>query len=222
MKKNLVFKLGLFCAALVLVATCFVTNAWAKYTTTVTATDTARVAKWAVTFENNDVAITEDTQIDIFTTSMTNIYKDGSDKNTLGSQKLIAPGSQGSFVLEFNSSSQVAVQYTCTLTENSTAINVGGVEYKIPILWSATVTKADGTTETYDDKSTLAECFADATSFKLDATNGTEVKTLKVEISWEWAFEIDDAQNVIDTYLGENTPTYTISLQVEATQVQPA
>ena len=128
MKKNLTFKLGLFCAALVLVATCFVTNAWAKYTKSVSAGDSARVAKFVVEANHNDKDMMhEEFTLDIFTTAMSNIYKDSSTNN-VNVEKLIAPGSHGQFQVQYVSNSEVAVQFEMSaVVANS---------HNIPLQWS--------------------------------------------------------------------------------------
>lgn len=212
MKKNLVFKLGLFCAALVLVATCFVTNAWAKYTTTVYATDTAQVAKWDVWATDGDTPFTSDVtpvQIDVFTTSMSNIYKDGSGKNTIDSKKLIAPGSKGGFTFTIGSKSQVAVRYQVTVTDPGTTI---------PLKWTVLV---DGV-EVAKDKATLIECFNDSMKdFTFDPTDGVTGLSKEITINWEWPYEVSAEQDKADTLLGETPTTYTLDFEVIATQVKP-
>lgn len=231
MKKNLVFKLGLFCAALVLVATCFVTNAWAKYTTTVSATDTAKVAKWSVAFKAGDTTVSQNTEIELFKTEMSNIYPNDDDEyaeNVHDGKALIAPGSTGTFVLEFSSSSQVAVSYVVALTENSTSIVIDEGDdagtYTIPLKWSVTVSDQGGNEiASYTDEDSLEDCFAEVEAFTLQATDGTNAnaKKLIVSITWRWEYSVSEAQDKIDTILGANEPTYTIGLNVTATQVLP-
>lgn len=230
MKKNLVFKLGLFCAALVLVATCFVTNAWAKYTTTVSATDTAKVAKWSVAFKAGDTTVSQNTEIELFKTEMSNIYPNDHEhyaENVHDGKALIAPGSTGTFVLEFSSLSQVAVSYAVALTENSTSVVIAegpdAGTYTIPLKWSVTVTDQDSTPiASYTDQASLEDCFAEVEAFTLQATDGTNAKKLIVSITWRWEYSVSEAQDKIDTILGANEPTYTIGLNVIATQVAPA
>lgn len=204
MKKNLVFKLGLFCAALVLVATCFVTNAWAKYTKSVTATDTARVAKFAFTVnEAGAGGWASDTNITVFDTTMVNILGDADD-DKVGTVKLIAPGSKGSFTIEMSNQSEVTLQFELTATDTKTA--------DIPVKW-----KFDTYATKYDS---LQECLAAATTeySKWVIKHGEAAKS--VTIHWEWAYEgVDDDA---DTTLGQaGTDTYTVKVQCTATQVAP-
>ena len=202
MKKNLVFKLGLFCAALVLVATCFVTNAWAKYTRSVTASDVAQVAHFEVSLSDQKDTDFETVTFDIFTTNFTNIQQD-SNTNTIGGVKLIAPGSYGSFAIKYNSDSQVAVHFDFEiLTEDSG---------NIPLKWTL-----DGATY-----NTLNELFAavnGATAYTDYAPNSSSARTLT--IGWSWAYE--DGRDPQDTVLGEaGTAKYQVSFKITATQVKP-
>ena len=202
MKKNLVFKLGLFCAALVLIATCFVSSAWAKYTKTVSATDSARVAKFAVNVKEGSVNFTTPAaaKIDVFGTALENIYKDGSvNKNT---EKLIAPGSHGEFTIVFENTSEVAVKYTLSGSVNlETEIlpqlkwNVGSSEFE-----------------------TLADALA-ALSVQLEATDGVHAESGSVTIGWSWPYEGNDAA---DTEDGTTPFVITALISCTATQVMPA
>jgi len=203
MKKNLWFKLGLFCAALVLVATCFITGAWAKYTKTVTATDTARVAKFAVNVKNGDTTITDNTSIDIFTTKLDNIYQDGDSKN-VNSEKLIAPGSHGSFQIVVENSSEVAV--ALKLTGSLTFANATSVPVKFYV--GTTAPTNDNEYKNLEDLTISNETLA--------ATNGTTVTTHTYTVFWKWLSVSDEA----DTELGvAGNVTVTANLQLVVEQV---
>ena len=203
MKKNLTFKLGLFCAALVLVATCFVTNAWAKYTKSVSAGDSARVAKFVVEANHNDKDMMhEEFTLDIFTTAMSNIYKDSSTNN-VNVEKLIAPGSHGQFQVQYVSNSEVAVQFEMSaVVANS---------HNIPLQWSLDESTWNSSLDTVLDGATKV----------FQATNGASELSETINVYWKWDYEGD---NVFDTGLGENTLDlfYSVTLTVTATQVQPA
>lgn len=206
MKKNLVFKLGLFCAALVLVATCFVTNAWAKYTKTVNASDSARVAKFTVEANHNGSDVLHEAfTLDIFTTELTNIYKDTGGKN-INTEKLIAPGSHGQFVVEHVSDSEVAVQFT--MSASVTNAN------SIPVQWSLI-----GTTAATDWTADL-NALLGTTTHTIEADDDAGNNSKPITIYWRWVYE--GGNDNADTALGEaGTATYTVALTVTATQVQP-
>ena len=202
MKKNLFFKLGLFCAALVLVATCFITNAWAKYTKTVTATDTATVAKFVVDFKNGADKIEDAQPIDIFTTQLEHIKKDGTN-NTVEGKKLIAPGSNGSFHVTITNNSEVSIKATvaCELTNAS----------NVPLVFC--VDDKDG------EYKTAADAFNDI-SVTLNVNEDVKEKTYT--IYWKWVFE--GGNDAFDTSLGETVTdiTVTATIKLTAEQVIPA
>ena len=205
MKKNLVFKLGLFCAALVLVATCFVTNAWAKYTKTANASDSARVAKFTVKANHNGSDVLHNTfELNIFTTELTNIYQDGG-KN-IHTEKLIAPGSYGNFVVEHVSDSEVAVKFEMSATVTNAD--------NIPVKWSLIGT--EGAADWTADLNALLG----TTTHTINADNDPANNSKPITIYWKWIYE--NGADVSDTTLGEaGNATYTVSLTVTATQVKP-
>lgn len=203
MKKNLFFKLGLFCAALVLVATCFITNAWAKYTKTVSATDTARVAKFEVAVKNNDNPITDNTTIDIFTTQLDHIKKDDNSNNVV-TDKLVAPGSKGSFniVVENTSEVSITLKLTGTITYENLPVGVNSVPVKFYV--------GDGEPTTDSDYKALSEISIASEVINVNDSNQTKTYT----IYWKWISE----SNENDTKLGEAgnvTVTANLELVVE-------
>lgn len=201
MKRNLWFKLGLFCTALVLVATCFITSAWAKYTKTVTASDSARVAKFEVAMKQGETVITNNTTIDIFGTKFNNIAKDVNGNN-VATDKLIAPGSHGATTIKVSNTGEVAVKFTAT----ATVTNTGNIPLKF---------KVTGNTTEYE---TFKDAVEAAFAGVVIGVGETEVSK---EITWEWKYE--DGRDTQDTNLGEaGTAKYVVNLEVTATQVQPA
>ena len=188
MKKNLWFKLGLFCTALVLVATCFITSAWAKYTKTVSATDSARVAKFVVDMKQGGETITDGQTIDIFTTKLDNIYVDENGNNVNG-DKLIAPGSHGSFKITVENTSEVAVSLEITGSLSNT---------EVPLVFSTT----EEGTYTSLDQLTISEENVPATA---------EASTKTYTIYWKWN-SVSDAD---DTKLGTSTSSITVTASIK-------
>ena len=206
MKKNLVFKLGLFCAALVLIATCFVSSAWAKYTSTVSATDSARVAKWDVKMTDTSGAVIEDAKFTVFTTNFKHIAEK--------TEELLAPGSYGQFQFKISDSSEVSVKFDFSAVDSNTA--------GIPLRWSI----YDGSTIIGVEKSSLSEAIAQLKVCYLQnggeapegytAVTGDKTYTIK----WSWAFE--GGNDVFDTDLGKlGTDTYEVTITMTATQIAP-
>src|SRR5665647_1803049 len=89
--KKLVLKLSVLVMILTLVTLPLVSGTYAKYTTTDSATDTARVAKWGVT-----VAVTGNAFAESYITNITNgdITVSSSTEDV---DNLVAPGTSGTF-----------------------------------------------------------------------------------------------------------------------------
>lgn len=204
MKKNLWFKLGLFCTALVLVATCFISTAWAKYTKTTTLADTARVAKFEVKYANSEVSEAQAFQnvtLDLFDTKFDEIKKNDAGKNIV-SEKLIAPGSYGKTSIEVLNSGEVDVKIT--LADNKTVTN------NIPVKFVfSTSNTAPTSNDNYKDLASALNSFAET------------LKTgdnLNIYIFWKWVSTDDEA----DTDLGVlGTAKYKLKLNLTAEQVLP-
>lgn len=192
--------MGLFCAALVLVATCFVTGAWAKYTKSVTASDSARVAKFNVELTDGTNPVTQDNQIAIFDTAFQNI-KQTDGINSDGSTNLIAPGSYGEFTIVVNSTSEVSVE--CTLTGNA---DLNGIPLEFSI---------DNQTWNGSLATVLGSC---THTFNVNDAASLVAQTYRVQ--WRWSYEGNDTS---DTILGEaGNALATVTITCTATQVQPA
>ncbi|RGY96820.1 hypothetical protein [Clostridium sp. AM58-1XD] len=107
--KSYAARLGGLALALTFITTCLMGGTLARYTTEVTGTGSATVAKWS--FKANEQTATF-TDIDLASTAYTNIDKAGGNK--------IAPGTDGSFYIEIDGSgSEVAIDYTIAFSELS-------------------------------------------------------------------------------------------------------
>lgn len=107
MKKNRTMRAAVLMLALTLITSCFVGSTFAKYTTGVSANDTARVAKFGVTL-TTDTAIFDKTYA-------------GEDSVTVkGDQNLIAPGTTGvAFEFTIAGAPEVDVNVLITLDVDS-------------------------------------------------------------------------------------------------------
>lgn len=210
MKKNLWFKLGLFSTALVLVATCFISTAWAKYTKDASLTSEARVALFKVNYDNNETAFTA--SLDLFTTQLEHIYKTGDD-NVSNNTKLIAPGSHGSKTIKVQNNGEVDVKILLA----GTATNEKG----IPLVFVITTADTDSG-KTY---TSLADAIAafNTEDLVVNNTSANSNKEANVNIFWKWEFETtNNASDESDTNLGmSGTATYKLELTLTATQVEP-
>lgn len=175
-----------------------VSGTYAKYTSSATASDSARVAKWDIDFN------TLDTDDHTFTFNLfeTVLDSDGVSTEThIGASDIIAPGTSGEFTMSLQNKSEVyanySIDYTVTNTNN------------IPVLFSVN----GGDTWTSD--------LADVADTPLDNQNATEIT-----VQWKWAFEdtsSDDAKaarDASDTTLGAaGTAELKVEAKVTATQI---
>lgn len=188
-KKNHTMRIAAGVMTAALLSTCAISSTFAKYTSESTGTDSARVAKWDILF-GDKTTMNETFEFDLFDTT----YGDATSPSVKSSKddKVIAPGTQGSFALVIKNGSEVtatyAIDYTVTNSES------------IPVKFSVD----------------------NGTSWKHDLTDVTAVtlamgSSETITVQWKWEFSGDDST---DTGLGEKgTDTLIVSAKVTATQV---
>lgn len=196
MRKNRLFILGIFTVMVALVSLSLVSGTWAKYTSSVSGSDSARVAKWEFTLNsvavtNSAVATPQDVTFDLFKTIKDT---DGSAETDLSATdgSIIAPGTQGSFDLVINNTSEVNATYSIDYTITN--------EDSIPVQFSV-----DGTN--------WSSSLEDVAATPIAHTNGT--KTITVQ--WKWAF---DGNDNVDTLLGlDGDAEISVAVKITFTQV---
>lgn len=205
--------------ALVLVTSCFVGGTFAKYVTSGTGADHAKVAKWGV-------KVTAHGEGDIFASTYDQI--EGQDNTVVAGgryDKVIAPGTkkENAAVVYLSGKPEVAVKVTYNADNfaltGKWAYNddqAGSTdEYYCPLIFKIT----DGTTtKTIDCMGDGMNSVSDVEtavknavkSFSATYAPNTDLSTKGNEglkISWEWPFEGDAAHpkqtDVKDTYLGD-------------------
>lgn len=190
--------------ALVAVTTYSVSGTYAKYTETFTgSTDTARVAKWAITLNQNSTKVENTFDFDLFSSLK---EADGTtaegDVSSSNSDNVIAPGTGGKVELKLFNNSEVNATYKVEYT-----VSLSGV----PIEFST-----DGTNYT--------QSLADVTA---TAINSGASDT--IEIYWRWAFDAtalgrtdeDDTSlgTIADGETEADLPKVTVSAKVIVDQV---
>ena len=202
MKKNKMMRIASVLLVAVLLSTSVISGTFAKYTSTATGTDSAKVAKWD--FKVNGSTVNSNTfTFDLFKTINDT---DGSAETDINPSDgtIIAPGTQGSFEITLKNDSEVTAQYTIDYTVTN--------DNNIPVKFSL-----DGST--WKDS-------IDA----LDVTTPVKVAigatATPVTVYWMWAFETgaDDVEkatnNATDTALGLNgTATIEVTAKVTVEQV---
>ena len=197
-------------ALLAIIALIAIANTYARYTTSVSGTDSARVAHWKVNTTNNIK--------DLFAASYTKVAP-GTE-----SEGIIAPGTSGSF--SFSIDGAVETAYTLEVKASGEDKVNGAVEGYNPIKYSF---KVSDNTENLQDNSTVEKTDLSFEQLKEainSIDNGEEhsAGTIKPKIyTIGWAWEID-GNNEKDTELGnlvsevDSDKKVSLSVSIVATQ----
>lgn len=220
MRKNKLFVLGIFTVMVALVSLSLVSNTWARYTSTVSDSDSARVAKWgweyagdsatsaAIDLTHASPAIT----IDLFKTTVYELDNQGkvtatADGEVKQGTAITAPHTGGQFKFNFKNVSEVTASYTITFagaTQNwpTSGEAAGYVPFEFSI-----------------DNQNWVPNVASLTKTANIAMNAS------ADITVYWRWNQVDANNSKDTALGvaaatqANAPEYVVTATVEFTQV---
>jgi len=175
---NKYIKFTVFILLITIVAFTLVSGTYAKYTSSVTGSDTATVAKWSIKVGGKDIAQKEAVTFDIFNT-ITN--EDGTAEENVAKTDgtLVAPGTMGSFKIALKNESEVTAEYKTTYE-----VEANGIPLEFALdpngTWSS-------------DISTIND-----TAFTKLAMNA---ETNTTTVYWRWAFG-DGATDTSDTDLG--------------------
>lgn len=235
LKKNWTLRAAVLMLALVLITSCFVGGTFAKYVTSGTSGDNARVAKWGVTVTAHETG-------DIFAKSYDNTVI------AEGEYKVIAPGTKkdNAALVTLSGKPEVSVKVTYNADSFSLTGNWKGADnddtFYCPLIIKVTG-KVGGVakTETINcadkeraaDVETAVKNAVAACSATYDPKTDLSSATVDgdgLKISWEWPFESGETNpkqnDVKDTYLGNQAVTATglsipaIHVQVTATVTQ--
>ncbi len=191
MKRNFLVRLAVLSVVLTFVTSYMVSGTFAKYTTSITGTDSARVATFTVKangFSAANVAV-----FDLF-----NTIKDsnGTSGETDVASGLVAPGTSGSVELLLENDAEVTVSYAVDFTATLAGVPI---EFSVDnATWKTNINDID----------------VSATNI---AVGGADVT---VTVYWRWAFFVDAAGDTADTALGTaGTATPSVEAKVTFTQV---
>lgn len=227
MKKNVMMRLASFLLIAVLITTCSISGTYAKYVTSGSGEDSARVAKFGVNVvASNDIF--SDTYVDeangniAGTTSLT-VDSDNGDN-------VVAPGTKGSMAaLSITGTPEVDVNisYAAEVTLNE-YWTVDGSFY-CPLVFTVKGANGDGTVNGLDFGSAAAlkaKLEAVIAEYSKDYDAGTDLSAVSSEymtIGWEWPFSTSDANDDKDTALGDQAAAGTygvISIKLTCTVTQ--
>lgn len=203
MKKNKMFILGLLTLFVAVLSLSLVSGTYAKYTSTTTGSDTAKVAKWSWEVNSTDLP----NATNLITFDLFNTIKDtadGSDESDVKSG-LIAPGTKGSFVLDIKNLSEV----NGTIKVIVKVYHESHVQYMPIELRIEGVDGTTNTTATESEKSVIFE--SNLTTLAMESGNK------QVTVNWQWQFE--SGHDDLDTQLGVAEPNFTAECTLIFTQV---
>ena len=233
-KKNWTLRAAVLMFALVLITSCFVGGTFAKYVTSGSGTDSARVAKFGVTVTASGDLFAKEYATDDQTVVGTIA------KSVISTDKVVAPGteSNGDFVAAtVTGTPEVAVRVSYKLDTATLQLENwkdGDGQFYCPLVFK--VKTPDGNTVISGMEFQTAEAMKAAlvnavAAYTKDYAPGTDLSGKAAEtltISWEWPFETGadgdkPANNVKDTFLGDEAAAgraATVSLTLATTVTQ--
>lgn len=220
MKKNKMMRLASCLLIAVLLTTCAVSGTFAKYVTSGSATDSARVAKFGVTVTGTGNMFAK-------TYTKTDAKFTVAEDSVVSTENVVAPGTSGSlggFAITGTPEVAVRVSYTAdTVDFGDKWVDKDGNYYcPIEITVGTTVIKGLDYTTIDAFEADIKTAIEDV-NFKKDYAAGTSLGDAdKLNISWAWAFEGND--DVKDTYLGDqaaadNAATINVGVSCTVTQI---
>ena len=229
MKKNKMMRIASVLLIAAMLSTCVISGTFAKYVTSGTGSDNARVAKWGVTVTPNGVMFEKEYGKD------DNTYTLGA--NTVVSSdtwNVVAPGTaHGMTEVLLQGTPEVAtrVTYDATVELNGWVLSDGTTEY-CPIIFTVeghtygmygtTAEFTFGSVDVLEQAITeaIAACTKDYVANQdLYLANGDYPS-----VSWEWPFHTSDENDVKDTDLGNkaavgNHAVIQITIETTVTQI---
>lgn len=203
MKKNVMMRVASALLVAVLMTTCAISGTFAKYTTTVTANDDARVAYWGFG--------TSTLTIDMFDAT----YNSGKiNANTVGGEQdnIVGPGASKTCTIQLKPADGVKtpeVAYKMTFAIETVSATA---DLLAKLVW-----KLNGeTVGTFADLQT--EVAALEKTFAANTLPGVDSA---ITIGWEWPFEVNTDGNNSDTTLGQDgTASLEVKVSITVTQEQ--
>lgn len=199
MKKNKVLLLGIITVFVAIFSLTLVSGTWAKYTSTVSGADTAKVAKWE--WKVSDLEVKQGMTSTNFKFALFDTINDtktgGAETNV--KENLIAPGTSGEFSFNIANLSEVNAKYYITFE-----VTQDGTAPKVPLKF-----KLNDAADWSDTLTGIAE--GAALPIAMESGTGT------VRVQWQWAFE--GGADATDTTIGFAAPNVTVKATLVMVQV---
>lgn len=218
-KKINFLRAGAFTMVLALGTTCFMSGTLAKYVTSGQGSDSARVAKFGVKITANG---------ETFATS----YDEGVEVKTVISSEnddVVAPGTKGNMsAITITGQPEVAVEVKYVVDTFKLGDNWVDKDnnYYCPLQIKIGDTTLNGTT--YDSVGEFENAVKTTIQgFTAQYEANTDLSKTEVavpSVSWEWPFSTSDANDIKDTYLGDQAAvdkaaTVELGMTVSVTQI---
>lgn len=200
MKKNKMMRIASVLLVAVLLSTCAISGTFAKFTSTVTGSDSVTVAKWSIQVNDTEIAVSNPSvNFDLFATGA-QYDEEGNDV----AAERIAPGTKGSFNFKVKNASDVSVKYTITFTATFPE-GIDSSRFKF-----------------YSDAGMTQELTV--TEGKYIAANAVEVEVSDVaekvvNVYWEWTFGDDVSDTALGILAQNNTTVVTVTPTITVEQV---
>lgn len=225
MKKNAMLKIAAILMVAVLLTTCAISSTFAKYITSGTAAgETARVAKWGVTFTTS----TNDLFLDT--------YNGGTDVSVVATgTKVVAPGTTNTAAVNTDivGTPEVAFELITTATVDlgdgwtidTNGAETGGEEFYCPLTFtigtgSPITSEGCADVAAFETKINAAIASAVTTPAKYAAdtyVSGDVDGANAFSITWAWPFEVS-GNNAKDTLLGNAAESALAEVTITVTQ----
>ena len=181
MKKNIMMRLASILLIAVLMSTCAISGTFAKYVTEQGGTASARVAKWSFKVGDTEDITEEEFTFDLGQT-ITEIGEDAEDSDVAkdNGDLLLAPGTQGSFEIVLENTSEVTAQYKVEFDKST-----------MPANFTYTYTVGVRTVgDDVDEETAQKNEQALATFTRIDMN-----KQVTITVNWTWPFDGDPSSD---------------------------
>lgn len=219
MKKNKIMRLASALLVLTLMTTCAISSTFAKYTTSTTGTDKARVAYWG--FDQ-----TANTTLNLFSETYDNVK---------GGEKVVAPGTSQEETFGFKYVGNTAKTITAPevgykFTVNAVATgSYAKLDANKNFKWTLKSGAADAEEKEFDTVADLLNAIkalsGDASGSKdykpgeLPPAFGTADANAECTIGWKWEFDANN-NDVNDTAMGNAADLDNVKIDITVTATQ--
>lgn len=219
MKKNRMMRLASVLLVCVLLTTSVISGTFAKYTTTASASDTARIAKWGIGAPAN-------LNFDLFAADA---FDNGKVASSNGTDKVLAPGTAHEQTINLfaitGGAPEVMYNYTVALTvDKAASTTIAKLDSLAGFTWTLTAPgKAKQTFDTFAKLQTAVNGLSETGIAPNTLPAGYQTGDNTMAIGWAWEFG-DPANNTADTAAGNEAAagdldTFELTLTITAEQV---